>query len=557
MAHGLSMQSGEVVLKSSWHQFRSISELKKESRGGYLEGQIFIPENVSTIRISLATHSAQPESHVNLPFVTPSVKTKHQPHCKELRPEDHEVVLNRTPDGFTCKPNYWPNALCLGAESFNNRILHLGKNGLQLTICKATQKGQSHIGVDKMLKHHRLSAFNGEFEKARLKVTFETLNGQNIVLFSKPIVDKNKYLLSISSIETQFICDRGDQIILIIFNKSVRITQDMNLKLTLFYDILTDEQTFSSYQSVSENVVKFKINAKGHGTHAEAFVVVTVEDEDIELPNFYDQIDEKFKIKIEEHFEHPKLKCVCKLMTNSTNFKETKVKQRRRPKPYNKQVKPSGASNENLTGDMRRVQRPPQKQNQAMLPPRQNPQPSTSNYAELQQFDVPEAAEPQVAYVSSIRAVEYPTNIELNSMVFQPEGNSPANYSGNVGFIRQLRGGGVVQSYSGASWADDSDEEDWSKDERYVPESLDYQPGPLRSSLKKPVKEAKSAPTKPKIVHKISSNHVSVNAMSVQLDSMNISDKGENQNSEVKSGDKPKKNKKRNGKQWWANKNKT
>ena len=104
-----------VILDNSWHQFRSFSELKNESRGGYLEGKIIVPDNVSTIRISLATHYQLEESHVNLLFVTPKVKAKCE-KCLELNPKDCDVVLKRNPKGFSCEPQYWSNSLCLGSE---------------------------------------------------------------------------------------------------------------------------------------------------------------------------------------------------------------------------------------------------------------------------------------------------------------------------------------------------------------------------------------------------------------------------------------------------------
>ena len=329
-----------VILDSAWHQFRSFSELKNESRGGYLEGKIIVPDNVSTIRISLATHCQPEESHVNLLFVTPKIKAKKLPKCKEMRPKDHEVILKRNPRGFSCEPEYWSDVKCLAPGSFKDGILYLGKNGLQLTICKAVQKGQkSKIAIDKMLDHHEMKAFIGEIEKAKLKVIFDDLPPE----YSKVILDKNKFYFNIKSIETPFLCAQNDQLLTIAFSRNTKITRETNLKLTLSFDIKVPEQNvieianfvhkdFYEFEIMSENVVKFKVNVNGHDNYNEAYVIVTVDDPEIDSLSYLSQIDQKYKILIQPHHQsknsHPK--CYCEIFSVS-RFRKTVVRKRRRP----------------------------------------------------------------------------------------------------------------------------------------------------------------------------------------------------------------------------------
>ena len=105
----------KVKLKSTFHFFRSFSELKNEAKGGYIEAEIDVPDNVQTIKIALVTHHSIPEPHVNLLFVTPKVKNSKE-KCLELKPEDHAVLLKRVGNNQfgIVQPRYWPS----GNEDF-------------------------------------------------------------------------------------------------------------------------------------------------------------------------------------------------------------------------------------------------------------------------------------------------------------------------------------------------------------------------------------------------------------------------------------------------------
>ena len=287
------MNVGSVHLASPWHQFRAFSELKNESRGGYIEGEICVPAYVSRIRISLVNHGPTREPHVNLLFETP--RNKLVSHCQEMKPSDHDIVLHKVNDAFELQqPSYWLNNQVNRPQFWINGKLVLGTNNLQLTVCKAVQKGQSKISVSEMIKYLNLRQFNGDLEKARLKVIFD----DNPPIYSKVILDKAKYLIKIDTIRTTHICDRADQLLTIYFNKSVKITQDKCLKLTLFRNICSVDIHFTNYRIVSENVVDFKVNASRIGACANVYVVVSIDDRDIDGSSLYDQISDELTIDI-------------------------------------------------------------------------------------------------------------------------------------------------------------------------------------------------------------------------------------------------------------------
>ena len=123
----------KVKLKSTFHFFRSFSELKNEAKGGYIEAEIDVPDNVQTIKIALVTHHSIPEPHVNLLFVTPKVKNSKE-KCLELKPEDHAVLLKRVGNNQfgIVQSRYWPsgNEEFFGPNFFKDGKLILGKTGL-------------------------------------------------------------------------------------------------------------------------------------------------------------------------------------------------------------------------------------------------------------------------------------------------------------------------------------------------------------------------------------------------------------------------------------------
>ena len=387
----VSMNVGSVHLASPWHQFRAFSELKNESRGGYIEGEICVPAYVSRIRISLVNHGPTREPHVNLLFETP--RNKLVSHCQEMKPSDHDIVLHKVNDAFELQqPSYWLNNQVNRPQFWINGKLVLGTNNLQLTVCKAVQKGQSKISVSEMIKYLNLRQFNGDLEKARLKVIFD----DNPPIYSKVILDKAKYLIKIDTIRTTHICDRADQLLTIYFNKSVKITQDKCLKLTLFRNICSVDIHFTNYRIVSENVVDFKVNASRIGACANVYVVVSIDDRDIDGSSLYDQISDDLTIDIKKHFEHPEFLCFCKL-NSAADFKPTKVRSSIRTRPYPSTSVPcEGQPVASTYGGARsRTIRRPQRPNQSFVDPSYIRQPHINMYTQ-EGKQQPAVQEPQV-----------------------------------------------------------------------------------------------------------------------------------------------------------------
>ena len=330
----------KVKLKSTFHFFRSFSELKNEAKGGYIEAEIEVPENVETIKIALVTHHTIPEPHVNLLFVTPKVKSSKE-KCLELKPEDHAVMLTKVNDQFgIVNPRYWPNGVeeFFGPNFYKDGKLVLGKSGLQLTICKAGQKSKTDIHQVFMQNYLGIDKFMGDFSKARLEITCDN----SFPIYSKVIFDKNKHLLKTEEILTPQICNQGDQIITLVLDSNAKITKDKNLKLILFYDPL-NEETFQDFQVLSDNVVKFKINAKGHENFKDKVLVcVTVDDQDMDDSTYFDQFSEDVFIQIEEHHEDSSPKCYCQRGTKK--FQSSRKRKNEMPLVHPVSSKPRWAA---------------------------------------------------------------------------------------------------------------------------------------------------------------------------------------------------------------------
>ena len=330
----------KVKLKSTFHFFRSFSELKNEAKGGYIEAEIEVPENVETIKIALVTHHTIPKPHVNLLFVTPKVKSSKE-KCLELKPEDHAVILSKVNDQFgIVNPRYWPNGVeeFFGPNFYKDGKLVLGKSGLQLTICKAGQKSKTDIHQVLMQKYLGIDKFLGDFSKARLEITFDN----SFPIYSKVIFDKNKYLLKTEEILTPQICNQGDQIITLVLDSNAKITKDKNLKLILFYGLF-NEETFHDFQVLSDNVVKFKISAKGHENFKDKVLVcVTVDDQDMDDSTYFDQFSEDVFIQIEEHHEASSPKCYCQ--RGSKKFQSSRKRKNEVPLVHPVSSKPRWAA---------------------------------------------------------------------------------------------------------------------------------------------------------------------------------------------------------------------
>ena len=184
-----------VQIQNIFHHFRAFTELNgRDSKGGYIQAKISVPSNAAKILISISTLTKTP--HVNWLFVSPK---KRIGKPSNILPQDHKVILFKNPNGeFEIRPpNYWGNltsAQILGSDFWNGQELVLGSNALQLTVCKAKQKGSDS----------EIEDFDGEMEKVRLKVEFELEQKVQVeyleYLHSCPPVEESPSLVSYSSV---------------------------------------------------------------------------------------------------------------------------------------------------------------------------------------------------------------------------------------------------------------------------------------------------------------------------------------------------------------------
>ena len=184
-------------IQNTFHHFRAFSELSgRDSKGGYIQAKISVPSNAAKILISISTLTKTP--HVNWLFVSPKKRIGKPSNIlpQDHKVLDHKVLLNKNLSGEfeICPPNYWPNltsAQILGSDFWNGQELVLGSNALQLTVCKAKQKGSDS----------EIEDFDGEMEKVLLKVEFESeQNVQVEYLNSYPPVVESPSLVSYSSV---------------------------------------------------------------------------------------------------------------------------------------------------------------------------------------------------------------------------------------------------------------------------------------------------------------------------------------------------------------------
>ena len=100
-------QGGSINLSSSLYPFFCWSQLKDESKGGYLTGTIKVPEGTKKIELSLSTKFGLP--HPNLLFVTPSIKQSGE-KPKDITAQNYNVILEITDENeLRIVPlSYWP-----------------------------------------------------------------------------------------------------------------------------------------------------------------------------------------------------------------------------------------------------------------------------------------------------------------------------------------------------------------------------------------------------------------------------------------------------------------
>ena len=142
------------------HKFRAASELKKEAKGGYLEGTIKVPDdnfaqNFPDLKLELFTPKKEPHTH--LVFITTNQRKKAVNGKKDsnivpkscyiiLRYKDGKYRLETEnhpylPEDFTLPDKFWDSV---------NKEIKIGSDGLRITVTKAGIKGKSEVPIDKM-----------------------------------------------------------------------------------------------------------------------------------------------------------------------------------------------------------------------------------------------------------------------------------------------------------------------------------------------------------------------------------------------------------------------
>ena len=162
------MQNQLIFRENQLHKFRAASELKKEAKGGYLEGTIKIDhpaadennleqKNFPDLKLELFTPKGEPHTH--LLFITSNQRQKAVNGKKDsnietksyyiiLRYKDGKYRLETEnhpylPEDFTLPDNFWDSS---------NREIKIGSDGLRITVTKAGIKGKSEVPIDEMKK---------------------------------------------------------------------------------------------------------------------------------------------------------------------------------------------------------------------------------------------------------------------------------------------------------------------------------------------------------------------------------------------------------------------
>ena len=224
-------EDSAIQIEQNLHKFRAFSELKAENKGGYIQASIRTPSSAVKITISLVTHDKNP--HVNLLYVSP--RDRMGCNVGELKPEDNVVRLEKVDDKWkVVVPQYWKelnSAHILGCNFWRKDTseLVLGHNALQITVCKAAQKVNSKTNINEMKRYLGIEDFTGEVEKVRLKVDFHLERAVTLISFSQVLFDRNNYSLEIEEIFNRVVCNKGDHVIVVNFNKSIKITKDKEI----------------------------------------------------------------------------------------------------------------------------------------------------------------------------------------------------------------------------------------------------------------------------------------------------------------------------------------
>ena len=181
----LSVMEGENQVKfedfTKLTQFRALSELGKEAKGGYIDGSIYIPYGTSKFTLGLYDKNDL-KIHPNFLYINPH-KGKRQNdkfdiNCHNLTfiLHENELILDLSNHQYL---NPEEAKFSFNSEPFwdpENRKLMLGQGKLQLTIVKVGQKGESKLSLKKVKEARGESlAQDPDFTQVLLGVQIEDL----------------------------------------------------------------------------------------------------------------------------------------------------------------------------------------------------------------------------------------------------------------------------------------------------------------------------------------------------------------------------------------------
>ena len=109
----------EIDQKSKYHEFRYYTEVKKCSKGGYLKGQINVPENVQKIELFLLDKN-QNEKHPNSLFVSPENRRGMELR-KDMGNPKIQITVKETESDTKLElviPDYW-----IAEDSLSSRFV--------------------------------------------------------------------------------------------------------------------------------------------------------------------------------------------------------------------------------------------------------------------------------------------------------------------------------------------------------------------------------------------------------------------------------------------------
>jgi len=292
-----------------FHKFRSLSELTNESKGGYIDWEFQVQTGIKTIEFELFTKEKTPHPHML--FITPFKKSREEKNKKKpnenrnMNARDYKVVLKMDENGdFKVQtPDYISDKTIelVGPDFWNSetRTIKLCKDGLRLTVVKAGQRqGQGKIKfLDEIMKERNIQKDSYEIGKVLLRAQFDVFNPY----WTQVLVDKSKYLIQIKICTNNLICNSGEHVIFVTFDKaSITTDKTEDLELILFQ---TENQTdFLSPRAISSDVYKdrdlfaFKVNMN-NVMIGNAYVIVKLNDPDVPNPD----ITDAFSIKVMEH----------------------------------------------------------------------------------------------------------------------------------------------------------------------------------------------------------------------------------------------------------------